>query len=301
MRIASPILLGMSLIFAGGTLAAAQDAAPAPPKVIQLTREWIKPGKSGMVHDRSEAAFVSLMNKAKLQGHYVALNSMSGKSRALYLTRYSSFEEWESDNKIINDKNAAEFDRAAASDGDLLEGMDQAVFTYVPTLSYHTHADISQARYYELTAFHVRPGHRKDWYELTKMWKDVLDKAGSGEHWAAYELAFGGEGGTYLVITARKSMSEIDQGMSEGAKVMEAAGGEDGFNKIDELFGQAVDSTHSELLSVNPKQSYPEEAWVKANPDFWKPKMKAPETATSKPAAPKPAPQAAGAAKPGTR
>jgi hypothetical protein len=45
----SPILLGLSLAAAGISLAAAQDASTsAPPKVLQITREWIKPGKAGM-------------------------------------------------------------------------------------------------------------------------------------------------------------------------------------------------------------------------------------------------------------
>src|SRR5260370_38932899 len=101
MKMISPMLLGMSIALAGGTIGAAEDAAPTPAKVIQITREWVKPGKTGMVHDKSEAAFVSLMNKAKLEGHYVALNSMSGKSRALYITRYPSFEAWEKDNRTM--------------------------------------------------------------------------------------------------------------------------------------------------------------------------------------------------------
>jgi hypothetical protein len=72
-------------------------------------------------------------------------------------------------------------------------------------------------------------------------------------------------------------------------------GGEDGMQKFDELMGEAVDSSRAELFSINPKQSYPEEAWIKGDPDFWKPKAapaKAPTAATAKPAAtstPKPA------------
>ena len=64
MRI-SPILLGMSLAVAGGSIAVAggsiavaQDAAPTPPKVLQITREWLKTGKAPSAHDRSEAGFV---------------------------------------------------------------------------------------------------------------------------------------------------------------------------------------------------------------------------------------------------
>lgn len=288
----SPILAGLLLFVAGG-LAAAQDATPAPPKVIQINREWLKTGKSPMAHDKTEAAFVSAMNRGKLEGHYVALNSMSGKSRALYIARYPSFEAWEKDNKTV-EKNAAlaaEFDRAMAADGELLDSFDQAVFTYDEDLSYHPHSDVSHARYYEITVFHMRPGHHKEWYEDTKMYKAALDKAGSKAHWAAYEIAYGGEGGTFLAITARNSMTEIDQDMADFKKVIETQGS-DGMDKLDELFAQSVDSARSELFSVNPKQSYPEEAWIKSDPDFWKPKKAAAEAASGRPSASKAAPVA---------
>jgi len=280
----------MSLTLAGGHMAAAQDAAPTPPKVIQITREWLKPGKGGAAHDKTEAAFVAAMNRTKLEGHYVALNSMSGKSRALFITRYPSFEAWEKDNKTV-ERNAAltaELDRDMVADGELLDGLDQGVYTYDEELSYHPHPDVSHARYYEITVFHMRPGHRKDWYDVTKMYKDALEKARSSAHWATYVVAYGGEGGTYLSLTARNSLTEVDQDMADFKKVMEAAGGEEGMTKLDTLFGQAVDSSHTELFSVNPKQSYAEEAWIKSDPDFWKPKKAGPETAAAKPAAPKP-------------
>src|SRR3974377_1689325 len=155
----SPILLGLSLAAIGTSIAAAQDATATPPKIIQIAREWLKPGRSGMVHDKSEAAFVAAMNKGKLQGHYVALNSLTGKSRALYITRYPSFAVWEADNKIVekNTALAADLDRASVSDGELLDGIDQAVYTYDEALSYHPHPDVSHARYSKITIFHCPP------------------------------------------------------------------------------------------------------------------------------------------------
>ena len=286
----SPILLVLSLAAIPAALATAQDAPAGPPKVIQITREYLKPGKSGSLHDKSEAAFVAAMNHGKLQGHYVALNSLSGKSRALYITRYPSFDAWESDNQTIN-KNAAlgaELDRAGIADGELLDGLDTSVFTYDEELSYHPHPDISHARYYELTVFHIRLGHRKDWYDVTKTYKAAFDKTGSSAHWATYELAYGGEGGTYISLTARNSLTEIDHDMADFKKVVEAAGGEEGMTKLDVSFGQAVESVRSELFSVNPKQSYADEAWIKGDPDFWKPKAKPEATAAKPAAAPKP-------------
>ncbi|HEY2469311.1 MAG TPA: hypothetical protein VGI45_15940 [Terracidiphilus sp.] len=289
--------LCLTLAVAGTGLAFAQDSQDAmkPPAVIQITREWLKPGKSGAIHDKSEAAFVSVMNRSRVQGHYIALNSMSGKSRALYMTRYDSYAAWESDNKVI-EKNAsisAELDRDAVADGELLEGLDQAVLTYVESMSFHPRPDFSHARYYQIMSFHVRPGHTREWHEVTKMYKDACEKAGAGIHWGMYQVAFGGDGGTYIALTHRDSLTELDTEMADGKKLMEAMGGEEGMSKFDELFGQAVDSSHTELFSINPKQSFVDESTAKADPDFWKPKAAAPKAqsaAAAKPtASPKPA------------
>ncbi len=293
----TPVLC-LTLTLAGLGVAAAQDSSDLkPPAVIQINREWLKPGKGGAMHDKSEAAFVNLMNKGKLQGHYLALNSMSGKPRALYMTRYPSFEAWENDNNIFN-KNAslaAELDRDIVADSEFLEGMDAAVLAYNEELSFHPRPDFSHARYYELTAFKVRLGHDKEWREVTKMYKDACDKAGLSLHWGAYEVMYGGEGGTYIMLTHRDSLTEIDKERAESKKIMESMGGEEGAAKMDKMFAAAVESVRSELFTINPKQSYVEEATMKADADFWKPRPAAPKAAAStavKPAAsaqPKPA------------
>ena len=170
----SPILLGLSLAVAGSSIAAAQHTASMP-KVLQITREFIKPYKGGAAHDKTESAFVVAMAKAKFPAYYVGLDSLSGKSRALFLTGYDSFDTWEEDNKLV-DKNpalSAELERASIADGELLDEVDSGVFTFSEELSYRPHADISHARYMEITEFHIRLGHTGDWHKLTKMYKDV--------------------------------------------------------------------------------------------------------------------------------
>jgi hypothetical protein len=285
------ILLGMALAVAGTAFAAAQDAAPTPPKVIVIAREYVKPGKGGLVHDKSEAQFVAASARAKLQGHYIALNAMTGKQRALYMFRYPSFNAWEQDNKIIDKSPAltAEFDRLFMADGELLESADLSVFTFNEEWSFHTRpAGVAQARYYEISSFHIRPGHRKEFGDCVKMVKEGNEKAGTSAHWGAYEIAYGGDDGTVIALTHREALSEIDKGFDEGKKFAEAIGGEEAMHKLDDVCGQGIDSSHTELFEINPKQSYAEDAWIKSDPDFWKPKAKAPEGEAAKPA-PKPA------------
>jgi hypothetical protein len=287
-----PMLLGLSLALACSSLAPAQDSSmnQSIPQVLQITREFLKPGKSGASHDKTESAFVTAMTRAKFPVHYLGLNSMSGKSRALYISQYASFADWEKANQIV-DKNpalSAELDRDAVADGELLDGMDSVVYIYDADLSYHPHADISHTRYLEISVFHVRPGHRNDWHDLVKMVKDGQEKAGTSAHWATFEIAYGGEDGTYIMLSADKSMADIDQGFAESKKFVEAMGGKEGMAKLNELFGKTVDTSHSELFSFNPKQSYVDESWIKADPDFWKPRAAPMAKPAAKPADDKP-------------
>ena len=274
MKIVSPILLGLSLAAAGSTFTAAQTTQQMPvPKVIQVFREYMKPGKGGALHDASESHFVQAMMNAKWPTHYIALNSLSGKSRCLYMTGYDSFDAWQKDTDAM-DKNpslSAAVGMASMTDGDLLESTDAGVLSYDEDLSYRPNGDLSFVRYFEITSFRVKPGHRKELHDLVTMVMDAHKKAGTSANWATFELAYGGDGDTYIVISADKSMADIDKGFAEDKKFTDAMG-EEGMKKFGELVASAIDRSDSELFEINPRQSYPRDEWVKANPDFWSPK-----------------------------
>lgn len=272
MKKISPILLGLSLAVAGSSMATAQQASTAPPKVLQINREFVKAGKAGMVHDKSESAFVQAMAEAKSPTHYTAMCSLSGKSRCLYFTGYSSFDAWQKDQEAVarNKDLSAKLDAAMVADGDLLDSADQAVLTYEEDMSYHAPGPTPQARFMEITEFHVRLGHSKEFADLSKMYMAACDKSGSSAHWAMFHLDYGGTGGTYLLLSSDKSMAEMDSSSAESKKI-QAAMGEEGMKKFIELETAAVESVNSQLFAINPRQSYVPDEWVKADPDFWKP------------------------------
>ncbi len=286
MKLVSPVLLGLSLAVIGSSLAAAQEMQ-GPPKVIQITREFIKPGKAGAIHDKSESKFVAAMAAAKWPTHYFALNSLSGKSRALYVTGYPSFKAWQDDflATMKNKSLSAELDRDSVADGELLDGLDQSVFTYDEDMSYRPPSSLGDRKLMELTSFHIKPGYGKEWHELVSLVIEAHKKAGDSAQWATFELAYGG-GEEYVAFSPDKSMADIDTGFAEDKQFHDALGAE-GLQKLRELEKACVESTDSELFAINPAQSYPPEAWVNQDPDFWKPKP-AMEPA-AKPAAKKPA------------
>jgi hypothetical protein len=142
-------------------------------------------------------------------------------------------------------------------------------------------ADISHQRYLEISAYHVRPGHDQEWRELVKMVKGAYEKAVPSAHWGAYSQRYGGDGGTYLVLTARKTLAELDRGFGEN-KDFAAAMGADGMKKLNELVAASIESSQHQLFAFNPHMSYVEDGWIKSDPDFWKPKAAA--TSAAKPA-----------------
>ena len=275
------------LAVGGSVIASAQEMSKhMPPKVLVVTREYTKPGKSGAAHEKTESAFVQAMKRAKWPTHYIAVESVSGKSRALFLTGYESFDAWEKD-LHAQQKNAtlsADLDRAWAGDGELLSDTDGGVLTFNADYSLRPEVDIAHMRYFEIARFQVKPGHDKEWDDAMKMVLAAYEKI-PDVHWACYASAYGNPDTTYIFFTALKSASEIDQEIGHG-KDFEAAMGAEGMKRLGELSAASIQESQSNLFVFNPRMSYPADEWVKADPDFWSPKAAAP---AAKKAADKPA------------
>ena len=267
-------LLGLSLVLAGSCIAAAQEKPMGNQSVLQITREYTKPGKAGMAHEVTESSFVQAMARAKWPTHYLGMTSLSGQARALFLTFYPSFDAWEKDNQAA-DKNtelSAALDRASVGDGELLSSVDSSVFVFHDELSLRpmSVADLSPMRYMEVSVYHIRPGHDAEWNDAVKMVKAAYEKSVPSAHWGMYEQMFGGDGGTFVVFTARKTLAEIDQAFLDD-KRFEAAMGEDGMKKLDGLVSASIESSQHQLFQFNAHMSYVADEWIKADPAFWKP------------------------------
>lgn len=267
-------LTGLAVTFACVTAARAQSEGNPVPKVLQITREYTKPGKAGQAHEKMEAAFVQAMAKAKWPVHYLALTSLSGKQRALFMTRYPSFEAYEKDGANVQ-KNAnlsTALERASVADGDLLESEDQGVFVYEEEMSLRPRPDLSHMRFMEISVYHVRPGHDRDWEEAVKMVKAAYEKAVPEAHWGTFREMYGGDGGTYLVLIAHETLAQIDRGLLEDHKKFAGAMGEDGMKRLSELVAAGVESSQHQLFAFSPSMSYIYDEWIKSDPDYWKPK-----------------------------
>ncbi len=259
-------------------IAVAQDKPMGhmPPKVLVVTREYTKPGKSGKPHEKTESLFVDAMKKANWPTHYLAMESLSGQARALFFVGYDSFEAWEKDTKATekNTTLSAALDHAWATDGELLSETDNSALAFREEYSLRPEVDIAHMRYFEISRFQVKQGHEKDWDDLVKLVMAGYKKLPDA-HWATYYAVYGFPDTTYIIFNPIKSASEIDRNFAEG-KDFEAAMGEDGMKKLAELTAATIESSQTQLFAINPHMSYPADEWVKADPEFWKAKAAAP-------------------------
>lgn len=285
------ILLALSLCLGTATVAFAQETSmdKAPPKVLNVVREVVKPGKGGAAHERTESAFVRAMTAAKATDHYFALDSLSGPSRTLFLSGYGSFAELE---KIQREEQANStlsdaLDRAAQADGDLLQSYETSTYLLNKEQSNPGTEGLVGARYFEIELFRIKPGHDADWDAIAKLVIPALAKANPNEHWAMYDRVYGGP---FIAVVMRplKSAAEIDQSFASDPKFA-AALGEDGMKKLGELSAAAIESSETNLFLINPRISYVSAETMAADPTFWKPARAAAPAAERKKPAEKPA------------
>jgi hypothetical protein len=277
-----------ALLIGGAVTLTAQAASGVmpPPKVLVLFREFLKPGKAGSPHLKTESAFVQAFAAAKWPTRYIAIDSMSGQPRTIFLVGYDSFDAWEKDNKAIEKNSAlsAALDKASVADGDVLASSDGSALTYREDYSLRANVNIAQYRYFEISRFVVKPGHEKDWDDLVKMYVEGYSKASPDARWATYSSMYGQDnGGVFVVFTPLKSLAEVDGEIADGKK-FEAAMGADGMKRISELSAACLQSSATNLFSFNPKLSYAADEWIKADPTFWKPAAAPAKKAEAKPA-----------------
>jgi hypothetical protein len=278
-------VLAVALMFSVAWPAMAQEGAP--PKVIQIFREEVKPGK-GSAHEKVEVGWPRAFAKAKSPTHYLAMTSVSGPTEAWFISGYDSLAAWEKDTQN-NDSNpalSAELQQLSAQDGELLSNVRSVVATYQADMSYRANGiNIGEMRYFYITTVRVRPG--SSFSDMNKITLAAHEKANIPERWAVFQVTYGMPGGTYLVIQPLKSLADADAFPQTHGQAYRDAIGEDGAKKLRELASAGVISSETNIYALNPKMSYPSKETVAVDPAFWAPKPKAPaaKTAAAKPAA----------------
>ncbi len=253
--------------------ASQQTAAGGPPKVIQIYREVLKPGRVAQ-HQKSEAAYANAMYKSNFPYYQLALTSISGPDRALFITAANSYADVQKGGEFIR-KNVAlqsELDRWAPPDGDLLATAENVVLVYEPDMSYRPDLNLGEMRYATINVYRVKLGYEDQFKELWKRRMAAHEKTNIDEHMLVYAVTYGGAAGTFLVIQPMKTIAEIDTVPDTHGAAFEEALGTDWKGKMSALGRDGMLSTENNIFEINPKMSYVSQRTIATAPDYWRPK-----------------------------
>ncbi|MDQ6894414.1 MAG: hypothetical protein M3167_17280 [Acidobacteriota bacterium] len=274
--------IGLSVSAASGLLAQTPPPNAGPPKVLQIFREEVKPGKAP-AHQKWEMGWPKAFAKANWPTNYLTTVSVTGPSEAWFMTGYDSFAAWGKDIEGL-DKNTAfktEYDRLTQGDGEFLSGSRSIVGALREDLSTSVPVVLPTMRYFRVITFRVRLGHDSDFADAAKMIRAGYEKANVQLAWATYQIVSGMATPTFMVFLPMKSLDEIDTGLMNSKKLADAQG-EENQKKMAKMAADGYLSVETNIYSFDPKMSYPAKDFAAADPEFWNPK---PASPAKKPAA----------------
>lgn len=276
MNIRTTSVASFCLLFAGFTFnpvpaahAQNQTQQTGPSKYLYITNDIVKPGQAGAFY-KIEADEVQALRAANAPSHYLGTVPISGSSDVVFFHGFDSYAELQKNHDAtvaitsLVDKLHAD----SAAEAPLLSDHFTSIYQYQPDLSLHVDRKVEDARFLDITVFHVQPGHHHDFEALVKVFAKAQEN-NPNAGWAVFEKMYGHDSDdTYLFITLLKSLSDVDQEVLDDAKLPDAMG-KDQLQLNSQLASQAVKSSESDLFAISPTISYVSASWLTDSPDFW--------------------------------
>jgi hypothetical protein len=240
-----------------------------PSKYLFLTNESAKPGVSE-AHAKNEAAMAQALREANSSFHEIALESITGEPRVIFLHGFDSFADLQKQHMemMSNTSVRSALQSGGATDGSFLTNTADSIYKYREDLSLRAPVDLPQMRLFEIALYHVRAGHEHDFETLAKQYAKAFGSTPT-VRWAVFQKMYGKDSGsTFIVATPMKSMSDVDQEVMDDAKLPSAVDATQ-LQSMRDLGSRTIESSESDLFAISREMSYVPASWATESPDFW--------------------------------
>jgi hypothetical protein len=263
-------VVALAAVCSGGLAPLAAEEPAGLPKVLQIYREEVKPGK-GAAHEKLEAGWPAAFRKAGVDAYYLAMTS---NRQAWFVTPWESFGAAEKAGKAMdaNAVLAAEQAQLSTQDGELISDVNGIWATLQKDISYRTDWDTAKMRYFVVTTVRLNPGYGAEYESIRKLVNEAHDKAKVDEHWGIYQVQVGASAGTYLIFAPMASMAEMDKLDEMHGKAYQEALGEQTRQRLRDFTRVGVKSSETQIFSFSPKMSFLSKEFMARDPEFWSPK-----------------------------
>lgn len=256
---------------------ATAQAPNAPPKVISLYREEVKPSRN-IQHGVLEAALAKHWAKFGVQP-YLALNAVTGAaSDVLFISSYPGWSDVDKDFAAFDKGSAApEFAAMARQEAELVSSVKASLAAYREDLSYQPAKFMEQlprSRWVWMRTIRVKPGHEASFVESAKMNVKAHADAKMEESWVVYQVAAGAQNGTFLAFQVQRALAE-EEGVEPAHKAMREAAGAEWVAKMAKHAEDDVAFDQWDVWGISPRMSHVSKEFAAADAAFWTPKPEA--------------------------
>src|SRR5213594_1688693 len=209
-RVSLPLLL--ALVSSGVGTASAQALPTTQPAYLTIVHEEVKLGR-GAEHTRIEAGWPAAFAKAKSPSSYLALVSLTGRDEVWFTIPFASNAAVAEELKRqdADPVLSAELARLARADAEVLTGHTVVQAVARPDLTTGAFPDVAKQRFWQITTFHVRPGHRPDFEAAAKAYGAAAQRTEPKTSYRVYEMIAGAPGPTFFVFSSLESYAQFDE------------------------------------------------------------------------------------------
>jgi hypothetical protein len=267
---ATTLLLAVVLTAVAGTVFA-QALPTTQPNYLLIYREEVKVGHTAD-HSKVEAGWPTVYGKANNPYTYIALVSMTGRGEAWFVTPFDSQAAIGDSLKREEEPTLAQsLERLAKADAEQISATHGILAMGRKDLSHGPYPDTAKQRFYEVTVFQVKPGHRRSFETAAKAYGAALDRVDPDASYRVYEVMAGMPSGAYLVFSSVTSYAGFDKSTANDMAVMKGATTDESA-ALETFEANGLVSSETTRFRLDPAMSYVPQEVRAEDPAFWMPK-----------------------------
>jgi hypothetical protein len=257
------------LLLAAASLAATAQTQSAPPALLQIYRDPVKPSRM-TEYSRIESEAALACARASTWP-YLAAQTMTGPQEVWFISGFDSYEAMEHSAEPVarNAALTAELNRLSEAKANLVQE-PRAVFAhYRDDLSGNAPLVQQRTRFFTVTIVTVHPGHERDFEEIHRALRAARQRTGTADNRVVYQIASGMPRNTYLIFSAHRSLQNAGAALDPAVDEYTVDVDDSTRNRLDEYTRVSVQSSETLLFSVSPAMSNPAGEWIADDPHFW--------------------------------
>lgn len=245
---------------------AQKDAAP--PDILQISRDPVKPGKLAE-YSKVETQTAEACYKAGIWP-YFAVQSITGPQETWVVSGFETYGAMEKSSEPL-DLNAdlgSELARLMEAKGSLVSEPTTIFLRYREDLGRNSGLVRPGTRYLTVTWTSVIPGHASEFEESQRTIRSVRERAGASDNRIVYQVTSGIPSNLYLTFSPFHTFHDAAESLDGLLDYDDFDDGTRG--KLREMTSTSVASTETFIFAISPEMSNPAGEWVADDPEFWK-------------------------------